>query len=394
MPNVSVIIPFYNVEEYLPKCLDSVVNQTLQDIEIICVDDGSTDSSAAIVEAYRERHSNITLLRQKNSGVSIARNAGLDIATGEYIYFLDSDDALELHGLERLYDVASAGKLDILLFNTKSITSSKSLERICHSEAVLFTREKDYSGLCTGQEMFLRTFPDGKHYPVVWVYLLRREFLLEQQLQFYPGIIIEDVPYMFRCMMLAQRVDYIPDQLHVRNVREGSVMTSGRYIRHLEGYAVGYCDTLSFLQDVQLREDVAALMDEFLHSSYCVALRNVWKHLSEEERQKNFRHGGIAAAHILETLRREQQAMYTAAHYVRLQQQTESLTRQRDRLQQRVEVLTQQRDRLQQRIEVLTQQRDRLKARSEDLQRQLKRSPVARLKSLFRAILRRIRKPK
>ena len=94
-PKVSVIIPVYNVEDYLRQCLDSVINQTLKDIEIICVDDGSTDKSLEILHEYEKKDSRITVLTQKNQYAGVARNVGMSVATGKYFVFLDSDDFFE-----------------------------------------------------------------------------------------------------------------------------------------------------------------------------------------------------------------------------------------------------------------------------------------------------------
>lgn len=116
-PRVSVIIPVYNVEKYLPQCLDSVVNQTLPDIEIICVDDGSTDSSLDILKDYARRDKRITVLRQKNLHAGVARNAGLSIARGEYLSFLDSDDFFELDMLDQCYAKLKTDKSDVCIFS-------------------------------------------------------------------------------------------------------------------------------------------------------------------------------------------------------------------------------------------------------------------------------------
>ncbi len=110
MPKVSVIIPVYNVEAYLRQCLDSVVNQTLKDIEIICVDDGSTDGSAAILKEYATKDERIKILTQSNSGAGAARNAGIARATGEWITFCDADDWIEPDAIEKM--VAAAQRED------------------------------------------------------------------------------------------------------------------------------------------------------------------------------------------------------------------------------------------------------------------------------------------
>ena len=112
MPKVSVIIPVYNVEAYLRKCLDSVVNQTLKDIEIICVDDGSTDGSAAILEEYAAKDVRIKIIKQENTGVNVARKEGLKLATGEWITFCDADDWLEQDAIAEMVNVAKQEDAD------------------------------------------------------------------------------------------------------------------------------------------------------------------------------------------------------------------------------------------------------------------------------------------
>ena len=110
---VSIIVPVYNVEKYLRQCLDSLINQTLQEIEIICVDDGSTDNSSNILSDYAQKDSRIIVHRQENQGLANARNAGLKLANGEYIGFLDSDDFVDIDFFEKLYQAASSDNADI-----------------------------------------------------------------------------------------------------------------------------------------------------------------------------------------------------------------------------------------------------------------------------------------
>ena len=116
MPKVSVIIPVYNVEPYLRKCLDSVVNQTLRDIEIICVDDGSTDGSAAILSEYAAKDPRVKVLMHEHANAGAARNAGMSVATGEYLGFVDSDDWCDLTLFEKAYAKAKADNADVVLW--------------------------------------------------------------------------------------------------------------------------------------------------------------------------------------------------------------------------------------------------------------------------------------
>ena len=115
-PKVSIIIPVYNVEKYLKKCLDSVINQTLKDIEIICIDDGSTDSSYTILNEYAQKDNRFVILKQKNNGAGAARNKGIEIAKGEYLYFLDSDDFVDITLLEKAHTKIKENDCDICIF--------------------------------------------------------------------------------------------------------------------------------------------------------------------------------------------------------------------------------------------------------------------------------------
>ena len=114
---VSIVIPIYNVEKYLNECVDSVIVQTYHDLEIILVDDGSTDNSGKLCDEYKKIDDRIKVIHQKNGGLSAARNTGMDSAIGEYLYFLDSDDYIEPQTVERLVDTIEQEKADIVLFD-------------------------------------------------------------------------------------------------------------------------------------------------------------------------------------------------------------------------------------------------------------------------------------
>lgn len=129
MNKVSIIIPIYNVEKYLPVCLDSVVGQTYPDIEIICVDDGTPDGSVAVVRSYMEKDERIKLISQANQGLSGARNTGVKNSTGEYIIFLDADDWLELNTVELAVDYAVRENADAVMWGYVREFGTKSLEK-------------------------------------------------------------------------------------------------------------------------------------------------------------------------------------------------------------------------------------------------------------------------
>lgn len=114
MPKVSVIVPIYNVEKYLDRCMESLLNQTLKDIEIIMVDDGSPDNCPQMCDEYAKKDRRIKVVHKKNGGLSDARNAGLKVATGEYVAFVDSDDYQSLNTYEELYHQAESGDYDVV----------------------------------------------------------------------------------------------------------------------------------------------------------------------------------------------------------------------------------------------------------------------------------------
>lgn len=118
---ISIIIPVYNLEKYIPKCLDSLINQTYNNIEIICVNDGSSDNSLQVLNEYAQKDSRIKVINQKNQGVSVARNVGIDNATGDYIIFVDGDDWIDLDTCEYLMEYMSQSNADLLYFNNRNV---------------------------------------------------------------------------------------------------------------------------------------------------------------------------------------------------------------------------------------------------------------------------------
>ena len=116
MVKISVVVPVYNVENYLPDCLDSLVNQTFKDIEIICINDGSPDNSLQILEEYAEKDSRMKVFSQENGGHAVATNRGISMATGDYLFLMDSDDVLELNALELSYNRAEEKDVDFVIF--------------------------------------------------------------------------------------------------------------------------------------------------------------------------------------------------------------------------------------------------------------------------------------
>lgn len=140
---VSVIIPVYNVEIYLAECLDSVLQQTLRDIEIICINDGSTDRSSEVLQEYVNKDSRIIIINQENKGLGSARNRGLEIATGEYVAFLDSDDWVDVDYYEKLYNTATKYNAEIACAGYKRCSGRKKSSRLKFRNERVYTKTED-----------------------------------------------------------------------------------------------------------------------------------------------------------------------------------------------------------------------------------------------------------
>ena len=225
---ISVVIPFYNEKAYLKEAIESVLYQTIEGIEIILIDDGSTDGSAQIARHYAKANSNIIYIRQDNSGQGIARNKGIEISRGRYIYFLDSDDFLEPDAMEQCYIHARNSKSDIVTFNSK-VNKYDSSEFMMDYSNRNFSRED-----MTGKEYLHESLKDDKFYVPVWLYFYDLSFLRKCKLQFKP-VVFEDKIFTMQICVENPKITYLNRTLHCRRIRELSTMTKKKNIKHLEG---------------------------------------------------------------------------------------------------------------------------------------------------------------
>lgn len=236
-PLVSVIVPVYNTEPYLRECLDSICGQTLRNIEIICVNDGSTDGSLSILEEYAARDPRVRVFSQENFGQGHARNVGLDLARGEYVYFMDSDDCLPFSALQKEYASAKAADLDVLLFEGESMYESKELEERFPVYKTLYLRKGDYPGVLSGQQAAVSLKKNRAAFVSPCCFISKREFLSQNELRFPEGYFYEDNVFFFALLKAAERVSVVHEKLFVRRVREGSTMTKPVGFRNFLGYA-------------------------------------------------------------------------------------------------------------------------------------------------------------
>ena len=226
MAKVSLIVPIFNTERYLRECLDTLVSQTLRDIDIVCVNDGSTDSSPTILAEYAQRDARIRVVSQSNSGLSAARNAGLREANGEYLLFMDSDDRLEVTAAERLYERASKDRLDLLFFNADCFADSREAEKQTRSYTNYYRRSREYSAPRTGADLIADMRGNSDYLCSACFELWRTEFLRAHGLSFTVGVLHEDTDFTFRAALLAERAAHMDAVLFHRRVRAGSIMSS------------------------------------------------------------------------------------------------------------------------------------------------------------------------
>ena len=190
---ITVIIPVYNVEKYIDRCVKSVLAQSFSNLEIILVDDGSPDSSPAICDAYEKKDERIKVIHKKNGGLASARNAGMEVMTGTYLFFLDSDDWLEPDGLERLYRIAEEQKVDFVRYRAIRTGWPGAAENIpCRVEPVRELTEGFYDKTRIVKEIYPRLLATSAITmgPVVgaWGALYRVDFLKKNQIRFYEDV--------------------------------------------------------------------------------------------------------------------------------------------------------------------------------------------------------------
>lgn len=281
---VSVIIPAYNIEDYIGECLESIIGQTLKNIEIICINDGSADSTLCILEEYSKRDSRIKVLSQENGGQSSARNKGLDIAAGEYVYFMDGDDILESFALEEVYNAACNSDTDIIYFDGSCFSVSGGKYNDIKND--YYIRKNNYPESCSGIEMFCRMSSNDEFRASPCLQLIRKEHLDKNGIRFHNGIIFEDNAFTLLSMISAESAGFINKVYFKRRIRENSTTTAEKQFRHCFGYFMCYMDLAENEDKFAAFSDeekaaVYGMMDRFIYNARCI-----YAELSSQEQSK------------------------------------------------------------------------------------------------------------
>jgi len=215
---ISVIIPIFNTEQYLRPCIESIVSQNIN-LEIILINDGSTDRSAEIMEDFKNHYNQIITIHQPHSGPSIARNHGMDVATGEYLAFIDSDDWIELESLSKLYYQATRHRADMIMGNMIYFYHNENKHMI-YEEIPLRFKNKTLRG----KDFFVTLMDTGYFYPMACGYLYKRNWIEANNLRFENSIIHEDELWTQIALCKANKVRFADVNFYFYRQRNGSIM--------------------------------------------------------------------------------------------------------------------------------------------------------------------------
>ncbi len=229
MPAISVIVPVYNVEKYLARCLDSILNQTFTDFEVICVNDGSKDGSLTILQKYAQKDARILVLEQENQGLSMARNNGMKVAQGRYISFVDSDDAIEKQCLEIAYNIAIDNSADMVMWDYQKVDEENQPSRTFITNKIHATTFSIHERL---QNKTVKTLI----LPMPWLFLYKKSFI--QNETFIPNIYHEDEAFIYNLLTKNPKIIYTPTTLYLYTYNTQSIMGQQTTTKHISSFQI------------------------------------------------------------------------------------------------------------------------------------------------------------
>lgn len=235
LPQVSIVVPAYNAEHTLEETIESVLSQTFPEIEVIAIDDGSTDATGEILEKFAKADKRVKVVNTSNQGLSAARNLGIDKANGRWILFLDADDLIVTHCLETLMKEAAIADADLVLFDTvpfpdpKFSSDSQTLKKVAEFSRY-YDRKAEYF-VSSGPDMLVSLVKQKSYLPSACLYLVRKDLLQGSNLRFHEAIIMEDNLFTPHVLASAERAVYSNQVLHRRRLGTDSI-TSRRGLNH------------------------------------------------------------------------------------------------------------------------------------------------------------------
>ena len=261
---LSIIIPVYNSSKFLRECLDSILKQDSYEYEIICVDDGSEDNSLDILHEYEKLFYNYKIIKQEHRGLAAARNNGIKVSCGEYIYFVDSDDIVGDNFINNALMRAKNEKLDVLMFSFENFATDNVTYRKYEERILKIKRTEAPDIILSGIKMMKYLFERNEYYPMVWIQIAKRSLLLDKQIMFYEGFVFEDMLYTFRLLWHSKRVRSITDVGYKKRIHEESICGRPENIHNVESLWHNYKKLIvlceQFNQDDDNYEYVAKTM--------------------------------------------------------------------------------------------------------------------------------------
>lgn len=260
---LSIIVPVYNVEKYVRPCIESIFKQGLDDadFEVIIVNDGSTDRSMEMIADIIQQHNNITVINQENLSLSVARNNGIAIAKGEYILMPDSDDLLIENSLKPLLEKALKTKVDLVVADFLIMTD----EEIDDFYKEDFKQPEQHFKKIVGKQLYLEVL--NPLYCYVWRTLYRREFLVAEDLKFYPGIRYQDIPFTHECYLKANNCICSNIRLNIYRKWSGSA-TNAYIIDNTKQFITAIALTWRLRQIEGLSSDLLYKLEENIYISF------------------------------------------------------------------------------------------------------------------------------
>lgn len=261
-PAFSIVITVYNIEEYIGECIESILSQSFNDFELICVDDCSSDNSYNILKQYEDTDERIHVYRlEKNVGLASARNFGIKKSCGDYIYNIDGDDKLTENALEIMYDLMKNNNLDVLSFSALSFFDDEKLKEFGDEKEYL--RKNEYKGVWKGKDFFAELIKNGdRAVGNMVLYCFNSKFIKDNNLYLEEGLRYGD-DRMFNIFMKAGRVMCINTPLYLRRYREGSMITGGMKKVYLESLIVGLTSELIVWREIDSNDYINSQIEKY-----------------------------------------------------------------------------------------------------------------------------------
>lgn len=269
MPKVSVIMPVYNVASYLDAAFISLQQQTLTDYEVIVVNDGSTDDSQDIISRYAQSDTRIISFQQHNQGQSVARNLALEHATGDYIYFMDSDDVIAPETLQNCYDYAEKTQADFVFFDGEIFYEDGAQHLPWnYKRSYLCEEYKAYDG----EGLLNRMLDEVKHSCVVWLLFIRKRYLDDIKLSFYPGIIHEDELFTTLLTLQSKKIFCLKQALVNHRVRQTSTMGKRYSKRNINCYLTVFDELFKFQNTPLIRKFARYTLGRVFYTGHIISI--------------------------------------------------------------------------------------------------------------------------